>query len=259
MRACLALAVAVAVAVALTAGCGTEPGPAEWVAPSPAPSPPASSSTPWAWPSALAWRWPSPSAPAVPSRSSARPTTTRSSPRVSDGWEITVYYTAVEEFHDDETTDVTGCPKLACSHGSDDLGRYPAGFVQAVQDEGTGRTASGQYLNWSYDVGFWLDSAPRDTNGRRLVPFVSAAADPDVLPQGTRFTIAACGHQDDGSTPPAATCTALRRAAWEITDEFTPGLGGNRHIDAYIGPETGPGFTDSDWYLTLTGARLTLS
>ena len=69
---------------------------------------------------------------------------------------------------------------------------------------------------------------------------------------------ARAGHQDDGSALPAATCAALRRASWLITDEFTPGLGGNRHIDAYIGPETGPGFTDSDWYVTLQGARLTI-
>jgi hypothetical protein len=90
------------------------------------------------------------------------------------------------------------------------------------------------------------------------VPFVSAAADPGVLPRGTRFTIAACGSQDDGSAPPRAVCAALREARWQITDEFTPGLGGPKHLDAYIGPETGPGFTGSDWYLTLTGAQLAL-
>ena len=32
-------------------------------------------------------------------------------------------------------------------------------------------------------------------------------------------------------------------ANWTITDEFTPGLGGSRHVDLYIGEETGPGFT----------------
>jgi hypothetical protein len=41
-----------------------------------------------------------------------------------------------------------------------------------------------------------------------------------------------------------------------VTDEFTPRLGGSKHIDAYIGPETGPGFTGSKWYITLTGATL---
>ncbi|GAA2848147.1 hypothetical protein Acy02nite_02320 [Actinoplanes cyaneus] len=173
-------------------------------------------------------------------------------------WEITVYYTAVEDFHDGADTEVTGCTRLECKDGQDDLGSYPADFVEAVRDEGTGRTSSGQYLNWSYDVGFWLDSAPRTSDGQRLTPFFSAAADPDVLPQGTRFRITGCGVQDDGSAPQEAVCAALRDGAWTVTDEFTPGLGGSHHLDAYIGPETGENFTDSDWYVTLTGARLTI-
>ncbi|MEV6301963.1 hypothetical protein AB0M02_21295 [Actinoplanes sp. NPDC051861] len=170
-----------------------------------------------------------------------------------------MYYTAVERFHTDENTEVTGCRKLDCSHGDDNLGSYPSDFVDAVEEEGTGLTASGKYLNWSYDIGFWLDSAPRSSDGNVLTPFVSAAADPAVLPQGTRFTVTACGHQDDGSSPAAEVCRALRDADWRITDEFTPGLGGPKHIDAYIGPETGPGFTDSAWYITLTGARLSIT
>ncbi|BEL06950.1 hypothetical protein Q0Z83_051410 [Actinoplanes sichuanensis] len=169
-----------------------------------------------------------------------------------------MYYTAVERFHDGDPTTVTGCPRLDCSDGDDDLGTYPADFVDAVRDEGTGRTISGEYLNWSYDTGFWLDSAPRTSDGGTLVPFVSAATDPDVLSRGTRFTVSGCGTLEDGSAAPRKVCAALRAAAWKITDEFTPGLGGPRHLDAYIGEETGPGFTDSQWYLTLTGARLLL-
>ena len=76
------------------------------------------------------------------------------------------------------------------------------------------------------------------------------------MPRGTAFTIAGCGRQEDGSAPPARVCAALRKAAWQVTDEFTPGLGGSKHLDAYIGEETGPDFTSSDWYLTLTGATL---
>jgi len=178
--------------------------------------------------------------------------------RISTGWEITVYYTAVEEFHHGSLTKVTGCPGVKCAHGTADLGAYPADFVQAVHDEGTGRTSDGHYLNWSYNVGYWLDSAPRSSDGGVLTPYVSAAADPNVLPRGTRLTIADCGRADDGSTPAAEVCAALRRAAWRITDEFTPGLGGPRHIDAYIGAETGPGFTESDWYITLVNAGLSL-
>jgi hypothetical protein len=174
----------------------------------------------------------------------------------SAGWTVTVYYTAVERYHSGPPTPVTGCPHLDCKHGSADLGTYPTDFVAAVHDEGTGVTTAGAYLNWSYDVGYWIDSAARDTAGRSLRPFESAAADPGVLKAATRFTIAGCGHQDDGSAPAGEVCARLRAAHWTITDEFTPGLGGKKHIDAYIGEETGPGFTDGPWYVTLLGATL---
>jgi len=200
--------------------------------------------------------WAAPGQSAAPASAATGPKPARSTPAVSAGWKITVYYTAVQRFHHGEPVTVTGCRGLDCAHGDDDLGEYPADFVAAVKDEGTGRTADGRYLNWSYDVGYWLDTAARDTAGAPLRPFESAAADPDVLPRGTTFRVAACGHTDDGGAPPAPVCAALRRARWTVTDEFTPGLGGGRHIDAYIGEETGPDFTDSAWYVTLTGASL---
>lgn len=240
MRARLVLAAAVVVAVA--AGCGTDDAPDTPAPPAPPPVTSASASEPA----------PSTAPSQAPSPTAGRTTT------VSDDWEITVYYTAVEDFHIGTDTAVTGCTKLDCKDGKDDLGTYPADFVQAVKDEGTGRTSDGQYLNWSYDIGFWIDSEPRTSDGERLTPFVSAAADPNVLPQGTHFAIASCGTQDDGSAPQEAVCAALRDAAWEITDEFTPGLGGSHHIDAYIGPETSTNFTDSDWYITLNNARLSI-
>ncbi|MEU4158642.1 hypothetical protein [Actinoplanes sp. NPDC026670] len=239
--------------VLAVAGCGTAPDPPT-VAQSARPTSPSPSASPSLSVSPSPSASPSPS----PSRSTAPSASPVSTGRISTGWEITVYYTAVERFHDGDPTQVTGCPRLECTDGDDDLGAYPADFVDAVRDEGTGRTSSGRYLNWSYDTGFWLDSAPRTSDGGTLVPFVSAATDPDVLPRGTRFTVSGCGSQEDGSAAPQKVCAALRDAVWKITDEFTPGLGGPRHLDAYIGEETGPGFTDSQWYLTLTGARLLL-
>jgi hypothetical protein len=176
----------------------------------------------------------------------------------SPGWTVTVYYTAVEKYHSGPPQRVTGCPGIDCTNGKADLGTYPADFVTAVHDEGTGLTGAGRYLNWSFDTGYWLDDAPRDAGGRRLRPFESAAADPGVLAAATRFTIAACGRQDDRSQPPEDVCAKLRAARWTITDEFTPGLGGKRHVDVYIGEETGPGFTESPWYVTLEGATLDL-
>ncbi len=199
------------------------------------------------------WTLPVPPGTSPPAGPTPAATTTAV---VSGGWKITVYYTAVQRFHDGAPETVTGCRGLDCAHGDEDLGEYPEDFVAAVKDEGTGRTASGAYLNWSYDIGYWLDTAARDTAGAPLRPFVSAAADSGVLPRGATFRIAGCGRTDDGAAPPARVCATLREARWTVTDEFTPGLGGSRHVDVYIGEETGPDFTGSPWYLTLTGASL---
>lgn len=184
----------------------------------------------------------------------------RPRPSESAGWTVTVYYTAVESFHRGSRRVVRGCPQLECDRGRELLGSYPSDFVKAVRDEGTGRITSGphrgRYLNWSYDVGYWLDSAPRDTDGRPLRPWNSAAADRSVLPPGRRFTITGCGKDDDGAAIDADVCARFRSSHWTITDEFTPGLGGDRHVDLYIGEETGPGFTDSPLYTTLNNASL---
>lgn len=174
----------------------------------------------------------------------------------STTWTITVYYTAVETYHSGPMVPVVGCPTLDCVHGDTALGTYRRDFVEAVRTEGAGRTADGRYLNWSHDVGFWLDDAPRDAHGQPLRPFESAAADPEVLPAGARFAITDCGRDEDGSSIDPAVCARLRQAQWTVTDQFTPGLGGPRHIDVYIGEETGPRFTDSPWYCTLSGATL---
>jgi hypothetical protein len=222
---------AAALGVLVLAGCGADP-------PATAPRLPRASVPPW-------------SGTARGGEPSRRVTS-------SPGWTVTVYYTAVEQYHQRDPEQVTGCLRLDCTQADDDLGTYPADFVAAVRTEGTGRTASGRYLNWSYDVGFWLDTAPRDTDGDPLEPYVSAAADPDVLPHGTRFTFADCGRRDDGSPTPAAVCEAFRAAHWRVDDEFTPGLGGRKHVDAYIGPETGPEFTSSDAYVSLQGVTLRL-
>ncbi|MGI5237703.1 hypothetical protein [Dactylosporangium sp. CA-139066] len=170
------------------------------------------------------------------------------------GWEVTVYYTAVERLHNGNATEVTGCPTIDCDkhRNQQRLGSFPASFVKAVKDEGTGRTADGRYLNWSYDTGYWMDTAPRDTAGRPLRPWVSAAADASALRAGSRFTIVRCGTAE----VTAEVCTKLKSPTWTIVDEFTPGLGGDKHVDVYIGEETGPNFTDSDLYTTLQNATL---
>lgn len=173
---------------------------------------------------------------------------------VDEGWEVTVYYTAVESFHTGPSAPVRGCLVIDCENGDDVLGTFPQSFAKAVKDEGTGRTSSGRYLNWSYDKGYWLDTEPRDSFGKPLKPFVSAAA--DGMRTGSRIKLVSCGQTPEGGNVDAAVCQKLAASSWEITDEFTPGLGGERHIDLYLGEETGPRFTESAWYTTFSQAVL---
>ena len=168
----------------------------------------------------------------------------------TSGWEITVYYTAVERFHSGPPVPVTGCPIQDCERGTTPLGRYPADFVQAVQDEGTGRITSGphagRYLNWSEGTGYWLDTLPADARGQRLLPWRSAAVDGVVAPFGASVRVLGCGtdSQSTEAIDPRV-CAQLRRASWVIRDRFTSGLGGPRHVDLYIGEEDRRGFAAS--------------
>lgn len=50
--------------------------------------------------------------------------------------------------------------------------------------------------------------------------------------------------------------TSMPDAEWRVVDVFTHGLGGDHHLDLYIGEETGPGFTDGDLYISLVDAEL---
>ncbi|MCX2949814.1 hypothetical protein [Lentzea sp. NEAU-D7] len=171
-----------------------------------------------------------------------------------EGWQVTVYYTAVESFHSGPAVAVRGCRVIDCEHGDDLLGTVPRSFARAVEDEGTGRMTSGRYLNWSHDKGYWLDDEPRDSFGKPLKPFVSAAA--DGVRTGSRIKLVSCGQTPEGGNVDPVVCRKLASSSWEITDEFTPGLGGERHIDLYLGEETGPGFTESPWYTTFAQAVL---
>lgn len=173
-------------------------------------------------------------------------------------WLVTVYYTAVESFHDrSDLTDVAGCLTIDCTQGSDPLGSYPRTFATAVKDEGTGRITEGEnagrYLNWASSEGYWLDDGPRDAQGRSLEPFRSAAAD------GTLIRLVDCGRGYDYGPPPERPCTTLRGAQWEIRDQFTPGFGGDRHIDLYLGEEDRTGFTESEMFTSFRDATLELT
>ena len=57
-------------------------------------------------------------------------------PAEDDGWQVTVYYTAVAAYHDGPPQRVTGCPRLDCGPADPDakadLGEYPD-FVEHVR------------------------------------------------------------------------------------------------------------------------------
>jgi hypothetical protein len=171
------------------------------------------------------------------------------SPAPSNIWKLTVYYTAVESFHHQRSVKVYGCREMGCRWKAT-LGQYPADFVKAVKDEGTGRIThgehSGKYLCWSKHDGYWLDTIPRNAQDTALNPWESAAADPSVMNYGSTFQVIDCGVDDtDSSEINAKTCTQIKSARWKIVDRFEPGLGGKNHLDLYIGEEDQDDFIKS--------------
>ena len=199
----------------------------------------------------------SPSTPSTPATPTAPPTGGTVSTEV---YTITVYYTAVESFHTDAAQTVTGCLTTTCSFGNSVIGSYPASFIKATKAEGTGRITSGanagKYLNWSVDVGYWLDTIPSDGYGGALVPFRTAAADAIALPRGAQFRLVGPLKQEDGSALDAGSASRFLAATWLINDQFTPGLGGALHLDVYIGEEDRVNFTNSAMYTTLANVKI---
>ena len=178
----------------------------------------------------------------------------------SESYLITVYYTAVESFHTDAAQNVSGCLIRDCAFGNSLIGSYPASFIKATKTEGTGRitsgTNAGKYLNWSSDVGYWLDTIPSDGYGGALVPFRTAAADAIALPKGTQFRLVGPLKLEDGSALDAGSAGRFLAATWLINDQFTPGLGGALHLDVYIGEEDRVNFTNSAMYTTLANVKI---
>ncbi|TYB41655.1 hypothetical protein FXF69_36445 [Actinomadura chibensis] len=176
------------------------------------------------------------------------------------GWRITTYYTALESLYRGKRKAVRGCAKFHCSHGKTPLGSYPADFLKVIQTEGSGRITAGpqrgRYLNWSHSVGFWLDDTTRDSRGRPLRAWSSAAADKSVLARDQRFAIIECGREGGGRPLEREVCERFQKARWTVTDLFRPGYGGQNHADVYIGEERGSRFADSPFYTTLNGATL---
>lgn len=194
--------------------------------------------------------------------STATPAPAKNSPvlgaSVSSDWHLTVYYTAVESYHHGDAQTITGCKTRDCTNGNDNLGVFPSDFTDKVKNEGSGRITSapnaGKYLNWSYDTGYWIDTIPADSHGKTLQPYISAAADDNVLAQGTNFKVADCGSDTSQIEPDI--CQHLKQGSWTIVDHFTPGLGGAKHIDLYIGEEDQDNFESSNKFVDLSKATI---
>jgi len=181
----------------------------------------------------------------------------------TSGWQLTIYYTPVDRYHAGDPQPVVGCARPDCNGGapgSEDLGSYPGDFVDAVVFEGNGRITAGphtgEYLNWTDQAGFWLDAAPRDRDGKPLVPFVSADADEDVLAGDTAFRVERCGRAADGTEVAEDVCERVRSAHWVVGGAFGADLGGAKHVDIYVGEESSADFTESGWFTTLTEVEL---
>jgi hypothetical protein len=158
----------------------------------------------------------------------------------SGGWEISTYFTAVERYYDGPVIDLRGCPSIDCSEGDTDLGRFRRDFLEAVKAEGSGRLSSSrrtaEYLNWSINIGYWLDSAPRDARGSVLEPYVSAAADPEIE-YVSSFRIEDCGTDAVTGEPlDPEVCGLIRHGDWIVRDRFTVGSVG-KHFDLYVGEQ----------------------
>lgn len=219
---------------------------------------PTPSSTPT--PSPTQTQAPTPTPTPSPSPASTPVPATATGSVSAEAYTITVYYTAVESFHTDAAQNVSGCLIRDCSFGNSLSGSYPASFVKATKTEGTGRITSGanagKYLNWSVDVGYWLDTIPSDGYGGALEPFRTAAADAIALPKGTQFRLVGPLVQEDGSALDAGSAGRFLAATWLINDQFTPGLGGALHLDVYIGEEDRVNFTNSAMYTTLSNVKI---
>ena len=164
------------------------------------------------------------------------------------GWEISTYFTAVEEYYDGPVVDLRGCPTIDCADGNTLLGHFPRDFLESVKAEGSGRLSSSgrpvEYLNWSIDVGYWLDSAPRDARGSILEPYVTAAADP-AIEYVASFRISECGTDATTGKPLGAElCDLVRHGDWVVRDRFTAGSVG-KHLDLYVGEQDRKDFLSS--------------
>jgi hypothetical protein len=177
----------------------------------------------------------------------------------------TVYYTPVESYYPrKDLTTVRAWPNVRTVSSKVRVGPLPAAFVRHTRAEGTGKITSGKYagrfLNWSYEglgpnenqEGFWIDTCPRNAYGGCLKKRVTSAAVRSLgIKRGTQFKLVTCGSEK-GS--PA--CAYFKQGNWVVKDRFTTGIASDRQIDLYYGLQNFKGFRQSDYWITMRGAKI---
>lgn len=195
---------------------------------------------------------------ASPARSGGNPAqrTQQMTAAVSRDWTLDLSYTPVQSHHRGRAVRVTGCPRAFCGRPAD-LGSYPNEFVEAVRAQGTGKITAGahagKYLGWAASVGYWLDTAPRDSHGNPLRAYLSASSGSPLLSLRTRLRILSCGVDESGGSN-AAVCAKLKASTWRVVE--VPNPGPTRSLTLYIGLETSSGFAASAWNTTFSHAML---
>jgi hypothetical protein len=186
----------------------------------------------------------------------ADPATQQATAAGSLDWRLDLAYTPVQRFHHGRGIAVTGCSRPSCAKQAE-LGSYPSDFIEAVRAQGTGKITSGahtgKYLGWAAGVGFWLDTAPRDSRGDVLRAFSSAVSGTSLLSLHTRVRILTCGLDETGDAN-SVVCAKLQAPSWTVTE--VPNPGPTRSLTLYIGLEPGPDFTGSAWATTFSHAVL---
>ncbi|GAC1543341.1 MAG: hypothetical protein NVS2B17_22980 [Candidatus Velthaea sp.] len=164
-----------------------------------------------------------------------------------------MYYTPVAAYYAGPLQAVYGCSDLNCSRQNVLLGSFPSDFVQITKTEGTGKLGPGQYLNWSGNIGYWLDTSSRDAQGNPLIPYRTAAADTSVA-FGTTFKVIDCGLDTISRiTTDANVCKTYQTRMWTISDRFTAGTVG-KHLDLFIGEQDSSNFSTGAQFIDASNA-----
>lgn len=97
------------------------------------------------------------------------------------------------------------------------------------------------------------------SSSKHALLVLNVSQDDITLKRGTKFLLLAPLIQDDGTPLDSTSANKLLAGQWLVNDQFTPGLGGELHLDLYIGEEDRFNFTtQSPLYTTLMNTKIAL-